>query len=92
MKELSISELVLSSSQQIELNAVNEDTFHKITNKFSAESASMIASDKAFNTVEGFSRFVVAADTVKSLNVIVLESKSRDVYCINCAMYYLLYP
>ena len=76
MKELSISEPASSSSQQVEPNAVNGDTPYKITDRSSAESASV----------------TVAADTVKSLNAIASESKSRDACCVNCAMYYLLYP
>ena len=75
MKELSVFELTLSSSQQIKLNAVNEDILHKITNRFFVESASAIVFDKAFNIAEKSLRFVVAVDIVKSLNVIVLKNK-----------------
>ena len=92
MKELSISEPASSSSQQVEPNAVNGDTPHKITDRSSAESASVAASDKALSTAEEPPRPVAAADTVKSLNAIASERKSRDACCVNCAMYYLLYP
>ena len=76
MKKLSIFKIILSSLQQIELNAINENIFYKIINKFFVESVFVIVFDKIFNIVKKLSRFIVAADIIKSLNIIVLKNKS----------------
>ena len=91
MKELNIFKLVSSSLQQIKFNAINENIFYKITNRFSVENISVITLNKTFNIIEKFSRFVIVVNTVKSLNVIILKNKFRDVCCVNCVIYYFLY-